>query len=426
MGTTASKDASPWGGQPQQQQQSMPSQSPTRNSMNPFFMFSSSSSSSSRTQCEAPAPPPLPPLGGDMGAPPPPPAPEQESTSTPSSSSSSEAPSYSSDSIADAAKVVSAVPNPGPFEQANMDAKRLVALDTFDGARVDINKQLSPYMLAMHSFWLGTSMLPDGRNKTYTFVTQVHDGEGGLLMARLDPEKGSVDGRIHRALLGGLALGKLQVGVSAEGATDQLLAEVDLGGATWTGNVKYGSMGGGLVYGCNYFQGITPALAVGAEGMYVSANQSLMSSYTLKYNHLPSLSQGNDSAEPMSDIQKAAVATGGMLDGAAGASSIVMNFNAAQGLLALNYKRIVTPNRVTLGAELQCSPVSLDSQVAIGAEFKLQRSKVCVCVDGTGRIQTTLEAKLGIAPGSPSLNFAAEVDHAKDHMKFGYGIDIQG
>jgi mitochondrial import receptor subunit TOM40 len=47
-----------------------------------------------------------------------------------------------------------------------------------------------------------------------------------------------------------------------------------------------------------------------------------------------------------------------------------------------------------------------------------------VCVDGTGRVQSVLEAKLGREPGSPSLNFAAELDHGKGLMRFGYGLNI--
>lgn len=300
-----------------------------------------------------------------------------------------------------------------------MDAKRLVTLDTHDGFRCDINKQLSPYMLIVHSFWLGTSMLPDGRNKTYTFVTQVAD-EAGLLMARVDPEKSSVDGRIHRALLGGLAMGKVQVSTSAEGQNDQLMAEMDFGGGTWTGNLKYGAVAGGNLFGCNYFQSLTPRLAVGGEGVYVGANQNLMSSYTLKYT-MPAKSLPDSDLPPIKTD-----ATNGDNKNSDVDSTMIANYNSTQGLLTLNYKRDVTPNRVTLGAELQCSPMTLDSQVVVGAEFNLTRSKVHVAVDGTGKMQSLVEAKVGIAQGSPTLNFSAEVDHAKNVLRFGYGFNIGG
>jgi mitochondrial import receptor subunit TOM40 len=62
--------------------------------------------------------------------------------------------------------------------------------------------------------------------------------------------------------------------------------------------------------------------------------------------------------------------------------------------------------------------------VSLGAEFSLTRSKMNLCVDGTGRIQSVLEAKLGREQGSPALNFAAELDHGKNVMRFGYGLNI--
>jgi len=276
-------------------------------------------------------------------------------------------------------------------------------------------------MAVVHSFWLGTAMIPDGRNKTYTFLTQVAD-ENGLLMARVDPERQSVDGRIHRALLGGLVNAKVQVGVSAEGQSDQLLADVDFGGMTWTGNLKYGSMGGGLVFGCNYLQSVTSRLALGGEGMYIAANQNLLSNYTLRYTmDAPS----DDSLEDYSS-SSAAGPPGAPPSEAKPTSTIIANYNSAQTLLSLNYKRVVTPKRVTLGAELQCSPASLDSQVLLGAEFNLTRSKLGLCIDGSGRIQSLLEAKLGMDAGSPTLNFSAELDHGKNVMRFGYGLNIGG
>ena len=385
-------------------------------------------SSPRRAHCEAaPPPPPLPPVGDGSST-----VASSETISAAASKSVADdagigSETSSSSSIAQAAAAVSSsLPNPGPLEHASLDAKRLVALDTHDGVRVDINKQLSPYMPVVHSFWLGTGMLPDGRNNTYTFLAQVAD-ESGLMMARVDPGRGSVDGRIHRAVLGGLANLKLQVGVSTEGQGDQVLGEADFGGMTWTGNLKYGSMGGGIVFGTNYFQSITPKLAVGTEGMYIAANQNLLSNYTVKYTTEARASVDSDDGEDTSSVLGlSSPSRHGDGAGSGASSTIIGNYNAAQGMLSLNYKRVVNPDRVTLGAELQCSPASLESQVLVGAEFNLTRSKVNVCVDGTGRVQSVLEAKLGMAPGSPSLSFAAEVDHGKDTMRFGYGLNIGG
>jgi mitochondrial import receptor subunit TOM40 len=347
----------------------------------------------------------------DSSAPPPPPPPGSDPSSQ---SLPLDSPSSNEDAIAKAAATASAYSPPGPYEQASNDAKRLVMLDTHDGFRCDINKQLSPYMAVVHSFWLGTSMLPDGRNRTYTWLTQVAD-ESSFYMARVDPDRQSVDGRIHKALLGGLIQTKLQIGVSPEGQSDQMLAEADLNGMTWSANVKYGSVAGGLMYGCNYYQAITPKFSMGGEGLYIGVNNALAASYVLKYS-IPAVGD-----EPLSKRP----GPPGMPAPEAPSSTIVASFNPNQGL-TLNYKRVVSPQRVTLGAELNANPMSLESTVVLGAEFAWSRSKLGVTLDGTGKMQSVLETKLGKEPGQPKLSLCAELDHMKDEMRFGYGLSIDG
>ena len=349
-------------------------------------------------RCDAP-PPPLPPV-----------TPNDATASSNSNSSSSSPPPPppeevidEEDAIAKAAREVSGVKNPGSYEHASSEIKRLVSLDTTDGARFDIQKQLSPFMMVVHSFWLGTSMLPEGKNKTYTFVTQVASDDGmQMYQARIDPEKKSVNGSLHYVPLGS----KIQLSISPTGENDQMLAEIDLGSdqSTWTANMKYGSMGGGILLGGNYYQSITSKLAMGGEGMYLSANKALLSNYTLRYTMTP----------PDEEKEK-------------DSSVFLGQWNPSQQMLSLYYKRTVTPGRVNVGAELSCNPMAPDqSQVAIGAEFQLTRSKVNLCVGGDGRIQSIVETKLGMQPGSPTLNLSANIHHASSDMKFGYGLTIGG
>jgi len=357
-----------------------------------------------RVSCENPPPPPPP---NSQAQPPPPPPPNGEAPPPPPP-----------DAIQEAAAMVSAIPNPGPYEYAAMDGKRLVSLDTFDGMRFDINKQLSPYMAVVHSFWLGTTMLPDAKNKTYTFLTQIAD-ESGLLMSRVDFDRGSVDGRIHRALFGGIAMGKLQLGLSQEGQNDQCMAEIDFGGMTWTGNLKYGTASGGTLFGMNYLQSITPRLQMGGEGMYVGTNQIFVGNYTMKYTMPIAADEKSDSESSKKQDQN-----GPPPDGPS--STMCLNLNTGAGTLSMNYKRIVTPNRVTLGAELAIPfQKPSDPTVLVGAEFKLLRSKVNMCVDGGGRIQSVVEAKIGMGQ-APTIQFSGELDHLNNVLRFGYGLTIDG
>ena len=367
-------------------------------------------------QCdEAAAPPPLPPPPSlEKSAPPPPPS----------------GADLEEDSIAQAAAQASAYTNPGPYEHAAMDVKRLVTLDTFDGFRCDINKQVSPFMVAVHSFHLGTSTHAPPQtdpqvpppNSTYAFVAQVGD-ENGIFMTRVDPNRQGYDGRMHRMFGPGML--KLQTGVTREGQGDQMLLEYDIGGSTWTANAKYGSMGGGLLYGMNYWQAITPKLTLGGEGMYLAANKSLLSNYTAKYTFQAPISEATDLANRAPTGSGPSIAGPGMpAPPAAGSSMVILNWNGGQQALSTSYQRVVTPDRVTVGAELQCNPFSLDSQVSVAAEFQLLRSKFNLAIDGEGRIQSVLETKLGRGPQVPRLSFSADMDHAKSQMKFGFGLSV--
>jgi mitochondrial import receptor subunit TOM40 len=338
-------------------------------------------------------------------------------------------PAAAADAIAKAASEATAFTNPGPYEQAMSEGKRMVMLETFDGFRCEISKQVSPFMAAVHSFHLGTTMNPDGRKSSYAFATQIAD-DTSLIMARVDPGRGSSDFRLHKALFGGLGLAKLHGSVSQSGDNEQCLAELDVGAHTWAGNVKYGSMGNGLCYGINFIQTVHPNVTMGGEGLYLASNRRFISSYGIKMHWTATPAAAHHAAINVSS-GKAASSSRPLPPGmpppdAAGGSLLMVNYNSAMGAVTVNYKQVVAPQRLLLGAELQFSPLSLESQVVLGAEFKWQRSKLNVCVDGGGRLQSVLEAKLGMSPGVPSLVLSADVDHYNDTMKFGYGLNIDG
>lgn len=360
----------------------------------------------SKVKCDAP--PPLPPPGGISPTLPPLDTEDHDNTAT--SPASDITSSTSTSSSNNSQGNINSIANPGPYEVAMVPCKRLTNLETYSGFRVDIQKPLSPFMVAIHSFQLGTST-PDGMNKGYNFITQVADEEG-ILMVNFDPFRQNVMGRVHKSLMGGAAMAKISCNISPDGNNDQLMGEMDIGGATWSGNLKYGSMGGGIVLGMNYYQAITNRLSMGGEGMYIGVNGNQITSYALKYECDAKGADSNEGESTPKDPSKVQPS-----------SWFGAQLSPAQGMLGLHYQRIVTPNRVTLGAELNVD-AALQSTVSVGGEFNLTRSKVNFAVDGTGKIQSLLEAKLGMGQGAPTLNFSAECDYANDSMKFGYGLNI--
>jgi mitochondrial import receptor subunit TOM40 len=163
---------------------------------------------------------------------------------------------------------------------------------------------------------------------------------------------------------------------------------------------------------------------MGGEGLYVAANGNTVSSYTLKYR-MNALTGEENAPIRISSTGPPRPPGAPPLE-TSGSSTIAVQINPTHSAMVVNYKRVVTPERVVLGAELNCNAVTLESDLKLGAMFQLTRSKFGVTIDGGGAIQSRLDAKLGIAPGSPSVIFAAHLDHFKNEMRFGYGLNFEG
>lgn len=298
-------------------------------------------------------------------------------------------------SIEEAAQNATAYVNPGPFEALSGEAKRYVFVDTFDGARLDLHKSLSPLFLVNHNFWMGTSMIPN-TNKHYQFTTQVvaDEDQTTILVGRMDIN-GGLDGRIIKTFRQDEDLsitGKLVCGATPDfdPNTNQFAGDIDFAAKSWSGNVKYGSIGGGDYFSCNYLQSVTPRFCVGGEAAYIGAQKVSVGSYGMRYNGISWMGSAM--------------------------------YNGQQQALSLNYKKTATKDRVNFGAELTVFP-TLESQLLVGAEFQLKQSKIHTVVDGGGCIKTVCETK--ITPGM-NLQLSAEADHMKDNYRFGYGLTVMG
>jgi len=190
---------------------------------------------------------------------------------------------------------------------------------------------------------------------------------------------------------------KLHCVATPQGGTegDMLTVESEYAGSTFSVTSKYGSAYGGSLFDFSYAQAITPNFVVAGSGMWVGAQKQTSNQFYMRYAPLTS------------------------------DWSTSLTWVGLQNLAFLHYKKIVTPSRVTLGAELMFSPTTLDSQCTLGAEFNLTQSTVKTAVDGGGKVQTTVSTQLARGGGANML-FSAEVDWMKDSFKFGYGLQIGG
>ncbi|KAH8062086.1 hypothetical protein JL720_13290 [Aureococcus anophagefferens] len=135
---------------------------------------------------------------------------------------------------------------PGQYERLHDDAKRVTAVNTFEGAKFEVAKPLTPTFALNHNFWLGGSYYPNA-NQHYKF------GATGKFIFNLpkDP-KGFV-----------------------------AVLDADYGGATHSAQLKVAQNIHGVAgphCGCAYMQAVTPRWSLGGEGACALAGPSAAAS----------------------------------------------------------------------------------------------------------------------------------------------------
>ena len=273
--------------------------------------------------------------------------------------------------------------NPGAFDKADADAKRVLTPDCFDGCRFEISKPLNPKFVLTHVVWMGTSMIPAGN--MYQFGTNVsQDSEtfgNTLLIGRLDPS-GTLDAQWHQTFN---KMWKTQASwlITADGSRDMLSGDVTCTGSTFTANAKLAQAYSGL----SYFQSVTPSVALGGE---------VFRHFAQKKTHVFARARYAD---------KKCTAT---------------TTYSTMGVLSANYFRKVD-HRCGLAAEIELNTANLDSHLTLGYEFVLRQAKLCGQLASTGTVQATLEEM--ITPGF-SVSFSAMLNHKANQQKFGMGVRI--
>jgi mitochondrial import receptor subunit TOM40 len=156
--------------------------------------------------------------------------------------------------------------NPGPWDKCDQETQRILKLDTFDGARFELQKGMGASFATSHAVFLGSSMHPGG--KYYQFGSTLILGDA-LLVGRVD-HAGVLNAQWHQQYAqapgvpsrwGHHIQASLMPPFSQEESHFQ--ADFDYKGDDFTGGVKLGS---GPLVGLSYFQAVTPRVAMGGEG----------------------------------------------------------------------------------------------------------------------------------------------------------------
>ena len=291
--------------------------------------------------------------------------------------------------------------SPGQFERLHDEVKKVTSVNTFEGAKFEVAKPLTPTFALNHNFWLGGSYYPNA-NQHYKFGATVGDNER-VCMASLD-QYGTLEGQFYGVVAGALQ-GKFIFNLPKDPKGFVAVLDADYGGATHSAQLKVAQNIHGVAgphCGCAYMQAVTPRWSLGGEGACALAGPSATASFAAKY-------------------------AGKKWTGVAAATRSGSGAIADQ--LAFSYARVVSPQRVTLGAELVVQAGG-EATYAAGAEFALKQSRVNVAVDGNGKMASVVETQLSPAA---KLTFSADMQLGyndaepgkhRDHFKFGYALQI--
>ncbi|KAH9256251.1 hypothetical protein BASA81_005472 [Batrachochytrium salamandrivorans] len=271
--------------------------------------------------------------------------------------------------------------NPGPMERCDGEVQRVLRIDTFDGAKVELQKVLGPNFVTAHTMYMGSSQHEKGAFYTFATTLVLNDA---LLIGRLDNSQ-RVEAQWHQPYFGALSRfsHRFQGQISPTEGMQGML-DIERKGDTNTMGVKLGL---GL-FGASLFQSVTPRLALGAEAMHIQRLGKTVFTARGRYT----------------DNNHTAVAT----------------VSTGSGTASVAFLRRVS-NRVGLAAELEVAAANLNSHMHVGAEFTMRQAKFTANVTSTGVLQATLQDVVG---PNCFLLLSGMVDHRNDLYRFGVGVQL--
>lgn len=280
---------------------------------------------------------------------------------------------------------------PPPVKYEDMSREIMFGLkpDVFEGFKFDLTKPLNQNFFLTHSLFMGNMDLPSQRGPlkcpmgTYEFGANVISDKF-FLIGRITAD-GRLSGRVKYDVMDWLSVkGQVQMSGEPGPAGAQYMVDADIKGKDWNSQLK---LGAGNFYGLNYFQSVTPKLALGAELFWLQSN----------------LKSGVGLAARHADEKHIAVAQ-----------------VATTGILSLQYGHKVT-DKIMLLTDLMYNWLHREASASVGYDVTLRQCRVRGNINTAGIIQALLEERF--IPGITFL-LSAELDHSDKNYKFGFGFSV--
>jgi mitochondrial import receptor subunit TOM40 len=261
--------------------------------------------------------------------------------------------------------------------------------DLFEGLRFDLTKPLNHNFALSHSIFMGNVDVPTANSQvvkmpigTYEFGANLVTNRGNLMLGRITSD-GRLTGRVKYDLADWASLTS-QFQMASERGMSQGMFDLDLKGSDWNGQLKYGTS---QFYGANYFQSVTPTIALGGEVFYLAEQRR--SGIGLAGRHQTE-------------------------------NSIATVQLANTGLVSLTYLQKIS-EKVSLVTDFMWNANSREANASFGYDYILRQSRLRGRVDTEGKVGAYLEERVNVG-----VNFilSGEIDFLRRDYKFGFGMTI--
>lgn len=282
------------------------------------------------------------------------------------------------------------LPPPVRYEDIQREVMMALKPDVFEGLRFEITRPLNQNFFLTHSLFMGNLELPGAATGgkqmlkvpvgTYEFGANLISEQGHFALGRITTD-GRLSGRLKYDAADWLS-GRLNMQLSGEAGGSQVMADLDVKGADWNGQLKLGTP---QFLGLNYFQSLTPGLSAGGEFFWLGGQ--MRSGLGLALRHT-------------------------------GERHVATLQVASTAILSAQYAHRVT-DKVTLATDLLWHWASREATATVGYDVSLRQARLQGKIDSAGVVSCYIMERF-----APGINFllSAELDHAHANYKFGFGF----
>lgn len=281
------------------------------------------------------------------------------------------------------------------FEMFSREWQNVSQQDNWDGFRIEASNQVTKFMQAAHTLFLGTQLRECGYIYQFGPAFQSED-QTTVLVARAGLD-GSVNGRAIQKVGG--PSGRVEVKASSNShlkdpQRNMHEGSVEFNGASTAAALKLAWQGAPL-FSFAFAQKVLPSLAVGGDCTVVPVNGlTMISTMGLRYAVDKDVFAATVSRSPDQKSMGAGM----------------------QHELRMSFVRKLT-ERLSLGTEYKISPSDKESGLSMAYEYVFRQARVQGNLDTDGKVSCCVSDFTG-------FGFSGMIDYAKGDYKFGVVMHV--